>query len=270
MANPFQLIGETIRRTAKQAARVPQYAGRTQTLNPDERRARGRGGGQGTPGNVPQYRGVPINPAPGRRERDLNVGLRGAGAVPAGQRFVPGYRAPYDVQQGIVQGVRGMLNRWIPGRAPNPLRREDFGVSAPGTYYSGIGANQVPYDVTEIPNVQAWQRALDYQDAAERARQRGMITNLAGIGGAIGRAGRGIAERIASYNDPYARIENIRLNRGAPAVSDWMPMEQQQYVPEYQGYGGGGGYGGWGGGGGGGGGPREMPPWFYGLTNWRI
>jgi uncharacterized membrane protein YgcG len=71
----------------------------------------------------------------------------------------------------------------------------------------------------------------------------------------------------------YDAVEQIRLNRGEPTTMLVPAYEGPQQTAGGGGGGdGGGGYGGYGGGGGGWGGgyDQKLPPWYYGLSTWRI
>lgn len=75
-------------------------------------------------------------------------------------------------------------------------------------------------------------------------------------------------KKTIDYSDPYAAIENIRLNRGAPADN----LSQSETIPDYEGGGYDDGYGGggYGGGGGGGGYSPATRKWLQNMASWRI
>lgn len=119
----------------------------------------------------------------------------------------------------------------------------------------------------------AWQNAMDIPDAVSRAATRNTATTLGGIGRSIADAAENVygalAANVNRYRDPYAAIERIRLNRGAPRDN----LTPAAAMPAYQGdgYGGSGGYGGYGGGGGGGGGYEPTTrKWLNNMASWRI
>lgn len=119
----------------------------------------------------------------------------------------------------------------------------------------------------------AWQSAMDIPDAVSRAATRNTTTTLGGIGRSIADAAENVygalAANVNRYRDPYAAIERIRLNRGAPSDN----LAPAETMPAYQGdgYGESGGWPRGGGGGGGGGGYSPTTrKWLNNMASWRI
>ncbi len=195
---------------------------------------------------------------------------------PTTKRYTPGTPAEYQTWlDGSAFGYNrnnGEIPRFS-GMTPTDLemanvRRAQQGL--PPLSNSVLqSANQSDTDMRK-----AWAAGIGMEDASDRAARRNTVTTLGGIGRSMADAAENVYGALAAntkrYADPYAEIERIRLNRGAPADN---LSEGDLAMPAYtggSGYGGGG-YGGYGGGGGGGGYPdTPQKKWLANMASWRI
>lgn len=207
------------------------------------------------------------------------------GPLPTGQTpgMVP-YIGPYpNATQRVPDMLDPRTKRYTPGSMSEYqawLTGQAFGSGAANTNTLGLTYEDEQGNIkylTQGPTFadQAartrWQQAMDYPDAADRDRTRKTVTTLGGIGGAMARSAEDVYGALAAntkrYADPYAAVENVRLNRGAP--SDNL-SEAPNQMPAYGGYPDGYGGRGYGGGGGGGGYSPYSKVWFNNLATWRI
>lgn len=200
---------------------------------------------------------------------------------PRTKRYTPG--SPTEYQSWLDGSAFGMNagSRDMPrfsGMTPTDLemanvRRAQNGLGTLSRDAIGESALQ---SVNQMDTAQrkAWADAMNMEDASDRAAKRNTVTTLGGIGRSIGDAAERVYGALAAntkrYADPYAAIERIRLNRGAPDDN----VSEAEAMPAYTGGGySGGGYGGGGWGGGGGGGGSYDPvtkKWLANMASWRI
>jgi len=312
VGNPFKKLAD-IKKTVTNVARMPQYNGRTNVMQNEERGTRNtRPEFSFTPYNImPKRPGdVPINVALGPQNqpkeakepiesrvprerwiRDTTAqqqGPRRDGQMPGmtpyigpyagGSQRVPAFLDPKTKR--YTPGSPTEYQSWLDGSAFG-YKAKDVPASQMGTTYrvdengNTIDEQWSPYR-GEPKQLQAWQSAMSgqYEDAVDRAAKRNTVTTLGGIGRSIGDAAERVYGALAAntkrYADPYAAIERIRLDRGAPDDN----VSEADAMPAYTGGGySGGGYGGGGWGGGGGGGGSYDPvtkKWLANMASWRI
>jgi hypothetical protein len=273
--NPFKKWGDAFKQSIAEKKKQSGAVGDEKNQKPVVPAYQGQGQQPQGKANVPQYQGkgplsqgyFPWNPKnPPQPQEKKFVYTPQSQAEGAYQRFKQyenkAAANPVVTKSGLTLGqvdqtINGQKPSWFyPGRGANVPQLWDKSQHFSPENYAPLTPGAAPATIDSFKSYfgdKPFSFLNDRMAAEENAQER---------------------QRLAdAYKDPYGKIENIRLNRGAPTT---------MMVPAYEGqpaggggdggYPGGGGYGGYGGGGYGGGGgyDQKLPPWYYGLSTWRI